>query len=477
MPSPPADRRPLAGRTLDVPSTGAAGGWAAWLLAELGATVPGAPDDTVALTDGVTEDWAGSGLVALTGRRDGPPVVPPGLAASAARGAALALDRVAGLAGLRPPGVPGHQLLGERAALVGLRRRGPSSPGGGCRLLPAADGWVAMTLARPDDRAAVPALTGSPRGCGWAAVRRWLRGQDAAGAVERAQLLGLAAAVVPRPDAPPDDQLAARGGCRPARISVTTPGPARRLGERPLVLDLSSLWAGPLCAHLLGLAGARVVKVESSARPDGTRGGPPEFYRLLHAGQESIAVDLRGSGGRALLRDLLGRADVVIESSRPRVMEQFGIVVPDLLAESPTVWVSITAYGRAGPWAHRVGYGDDTAAAAGLAVGDPGGRGLLPCGDALADPLAGLHAAAAAMACWVAGGSALVDVALRDVARATVPTSAAGAPVRRQRRGWIIDGPDGPVPVRPPVARPVSGRTHGLGADTRRLLAELGVRR
>src|SRR4029453_19173112 len=93
----------------------------------------------------------------------------------------------------------------------------------------------------------------------------------------------------------------------------------------PLVVDLSSLWAGPLCAHLLGLQGARVVKVESTGRPDGARRGPAAFFDLLHGGPRGVARDLRDPAGAACLRRLLAAADVVVEASRPRALRQLGI--------------------------------------------------------------------------------------------------------------------------------------------------------
>src|SRR5206468_643174 len=93
--------------------------------------------------------WLHSGCVALTGRADGPARVPPGDAALRAAEAAA------------PFGVDGAQLLGERAALMGLTRNGPWSAGGTCRAVRAADGWWVLSLARDDDLGAVPALVES----------------------------------------------------------------------------------------------------------------------------------------------------------------------------------------------------------------------------------------------------------------------------------------------------------------------------
>jgi hypothetical protein len=109
---------------------------------------PGRPDATA---DPVA-CWARSGVVALTGRADGPPLVPPGRAASVAGGLAA---RFAEVTGVR---VDGARLLSERAAFTGHVRHGAVSAGGACRLLPTADGWAAVSCARPDDPALLGAL-------------------------------------------------------------------------------------------------------------------------------------------------------------------------------------------------------------------------------------------------------------------------------------------------------------------------------
>ena len=136
-----------------------------------------------------------------------------------------------------------------------------------------------------------------------------------------------------------------------------------------VVVDLSALWAGPLCGDLLARAGATVVKVESTQRPDGARRGPREFFDLLNGHKRSVALDLQSHDGVRVLHDLVRRADVVIEASRPRALAQLGVDGPDLVrAGGPRVWVSITGYGRSGDAANRVAFGDDAAAAGGLVV-------------------------------------------------------------------------------------------------------------
>ena len=89
------------------------------------------------------------------------------------------------------------------------------------------------------------------------------------------------------------------------------------------------MWAGPLCARLLGLAGAEVIKVESPARPDGARSGNGEFFDWLHAGHRSLSADFGTREGRTALRALLEAADVVIEASRPRALAALGLA-PDM---------------------------------------------------------------------------------------------------------------------------------------------------
>ena len=218
----------------------------------------------------------------------------------------------------------------------------------------------------------------------------------------RARLLGLPAAALATG---PDEQLAARGQAAEVRPFVLTgkrvTGKIARTGLRPFtVIDLSSLWAGPLCGHLLTILGARVIKVESLHRPDGARHGPPEFYDLLHAGQESVALDFTSAAGRAALAGLVAVADVVIEGSRPRALRQLGIRAEEVVARgTDKCWISITAYGRTGPWANAPGFGDDAALAAGLIAFDPRTGTPAPCGDAIADPVTGVNAALVALAC------------------------------------------------------------------------------
>ena len=187
----------------------------------------------------------------------------------------------------------------------------------------------------------------------------------------------------------------------------------------PTVLDLSSLWAGPLCTHLLSVLGARVIKLESCTRPDGARDGEPRFFHRLNAGKDCVALDFSAPEVGARLLRLIDRCDIVVESSRPRALAQRGIDVDALLRARPElIWVSITGHGRGEPQGNWIGFGDDAAVAAGLCapLHRAIGRTEFP-GDAIADPLTGMRAAAWTMQRYHAGSGGLLDCSLRGSAR------------------------------------------------------------
>jgi crotonobetainyl-CoA:carnitine CoA-transferase CaiB-like acyl-CoA transferase len=378
-------------------------------------------------------DWVRSGVVALTGPATGPPLVPPGRAATYAR-------EIAARCSLP---VDGALLLSERAAFTGHRRRGAVSVGGSCRILPTADGWAAVSCARPDDPLLLGALVGAELPADpWPAVARWLGAHTGDDLVARAAPLGIAAG--------------------PLETGAERPRPPRPGRKRSvaglLVVDFSALWAGPLCAHLLGLLGANVVKVETPQRPDGARCGDAEFYRLLHAKHRSVVLDPDTAEGRRALARLVEAADIVLEASRPRALARFGLDA-EAAADTGTIWVSITAYGRN---SDRVGFGDDIAAANGLVVP---GEDNTPyfCGDAIADPLAGLVATELALSAPDNGRGALYDLPMADVVASTLDPMLPGSPV------------PGGTPVVLPRRRIASGTAPPSGAHTEELLRELGI--
>ena len=355
-------------------------------------------------------------------------------------------------------------LLGERAAIAGLERHGDVSCGGASRLFRARDGWMALTLARSDDVDLVPAWlrAGAPGDDVWATVVHEAASTPSGELLDRARILGLPAAVLPSapPEVPaaPAPLLPLPLEGRPIAGPTAAPGPP--LAEM-LVVDLGSLWAGPLCGALLAEAGARVVKVESTQRPDGARLGPEAFFDLLNGGKRSVGLDLDTPEGISVLRDLLARADVVIEASRPRALAHMGIEADALVAAGgPRVWVSITGHGRAAPHSGWVGFGDDAAVAGGLVCWY--GEQPCFCADAVADPTTGAVATAAVLDALAAGGRWVLDVAMAGVAAHLAgPTLAAGDP----------------PPPAPPRARTAPGQAPRLGQHTGAVLAELEISR
>ncbi len=397
--------------------------------------------------------WAASGAMALTGRADAPCGPPERLVEGVDR-----LGRaIGGSSGSR---LDALALLGERAALMGLWRRGAVSCGGSCRLLPTAGGaHVAVSLPRREDLEAVPAwleLDDVPptTPATWSAVSAHLARRDLEALLARAQLLGLPVARV-------GEVQSTRGrsgdGDGVVRLPLGPAAPRAVAGLR--VVDLSALWAGPLCGDLLAGAGATVVKVESAARPDGARRGPAPFFDLLNARKRSVALDFARADGRRALRRLVARADVVIEASRPRALEQLGIVASDIVRSGgPQVWVSITGYGRDEDAAGRVAFGDDAAAAGGLVVWAEGSP--LFCADAVADPLTGLTAAQASLAALAEGGRWVLDVSMAGVAAGLA--------------GPTLPAATG-LAVAEPQARTPAGQAPALGADTAAVLTEVGA--
>ena len=245
------------------------------------------------------------------------------------------------------------------------------------------------------------------------------------------------------------------------------------------MVDLSSLWAGPLCSHLLQLMGARVIKVEGLARPDGARFGPSRFFDLMNGGKESVALDLFVAYGRAQLRSLLANADIVIEASRPRALQQLGINAEEIVDEcAGLTWISITGHGREGDAANWIAFGDDAGVSAGVSefLFEPDGAPIF-CADAVADPLTGLHAALAAWAHRQDDSGGLIALSLRDVTANCIaldPPASRDAAAERKAE-WQSTLSARGMMAAPPTARKPQTSARPLGADTNSILSEFGI--
>ncbi|WP_328503555.1 CoA transferase [Streptomyces sp. NBC_00457] len=190
------------------------------------------------------------------------------------------------------------------------------------------------------------------------------------------------------------------------------------------VLDLATLFAGPLAATLLGDFGAEVIKVEHPTKPDPARGhGPAKdgvglWWKLLGRNKRTITLDLSKPGGRTTLLRLAATADVVIENFRPGTLEKWDLGWPELSAANPRlVLTRVTGFGQFGPYAHRPGFGTLAEAMSGFAAitGEPDAPPTLPP-FGLADSIAGLATSYAVMTALAArdrtGAGQVVDMAL-----------------------------------------------------------------
>jgi hypothetical protein len=313
----------------------------------------------------------------------------------------------------------GATLLCERAMLGGMTIPGRRSAGGGCRLFDALGDTIALNLTRAADRELLPALfeTDDLNTDDHEAVAARIARSDATALVTRGRSMGLAIAAGHETLASP------ASACTELVTGLHATTSTRRA---PRVVDLSALWAGPLAAHLLWLAGAEVVKVESRTRPDGMRGaGDNTFYALLNQGKASVVLDFADANDRQALLALLAGADIVIEAARPRALAQLGIDAARIVRTTPgLVWVSITGHGAVGETANWVGFGDDCGVAGGLSAALHAATGRVGfVGDAIADPLTGMLAALVAWEAWMSRRGGRFGLAMSHVVARCLATA------------------------------------------------------
>ncbi|MEU0956690.1 CoA transferase [Streptomyces niveus] len=190
------------------------------------------------------------------------------------------------------------------------------------------------------------------------------------------------------------------------------------------VLDLATLFAGPLAATMLGDFGAEVVKVEHPTRPDPSRGhGPAKdgvglWWKILGRNKRTITLDLGAPAGRDVLLRLAADADVIVENFRPGTLERWGLGWAELSAVNPRlVLARVTGFGQFGPYSHRPGFGTLAEAMSGFAAmtGEPDGPPTLPP-FGLADSIAALATAYAVMTALsgrtATGRGQVVDLAI-----------------------------------------------------------------
>lgn len=173
------------------------------------------------------------------------------------------------------------------------------------------------------------------------------------------------------------------------------------------VLDLSRVFAGPLCGQVLADFGADVIKVEHPGRGDDTRDwgmriGKTEttYYNSMNRNKRSITVDLQTPEGVKIIRDLLPQCDVVVQNFKTGGAEKLGLGYEQLKAIKPDlIYCSVSGYDSSGPEAKRPGYDLVIQAEAGLmAINGEASQPPLKFGVAAVDMMTGMYAAQAVLA-------------------------------------------------------------------------------
>src|SRR5690606_20701576 len=166
------------------------------------------------------------------------------------------------------------------------------------------------------------------------------------------------------------------------------------------VLDVATLFAGPLAATTLADYGAEVIKIEhpngDPVRNHGAqRDGVGLWWKLLGRNKKAVTLYLGSPEGQAIFREMVADADVVIENFRPGTLERWGLGYDELRAINPGIVLTrVTGFGQIGPYAKRPGFGTLAEAMSGFAAitGEPDGPPMLPP-FGLADGIAALATA------------------------------------------------------------------------------------
>ncbi len=362
-------------------------------------------------------------------------------------------------------GAAGLALTGDKVMRRGVNRFTPTFPGG---IYQASDGWIGVTALTPPQWTALCDMIGQPELARDPASLVTLQRLNAADAFDRVLIpafktrpaaywlmegQGRRIPLAPVPDlaalpgtphwqgrgsfAPVPGTASAVGPTQPFRIepSPAVPSAAREPGTAPdlplrgvRVLDLTMGWAGPLATRHFADLGADIVKVESCTHFDWWRafdgpmdGDPPPYetrpsFLMVNRNKRGITLDLKTDAGKALVRRLAARADIMIENYAPGTLDKLGIGPKALAGATPgLIGISMGAFGAAGPWSGFRAYGSTVEQASGLPFvnGEPDDPPTMQH-VAYGDPIGGLYGA---VACLVAlygrrhgRGGAVIDL-------------------------------------------------------------------
>lgn len=208
----------------------------------------------------------------------------------------------------------------------------------------------------------------------------------------------------------------------------------QRIGalEGILVLDLTRVLAGPFCTMMLADMGAEVLKIEEAGKGADERqmgpffNGESAYYMNLNRNKKGISLNLKSPRGKEIFKELVKKADVVVENYRPGTMNKLGLGYEELQAVNPgIIYAAVSGFGQYGPYAKRPGYDIISQAMSGLmsTTGWPGGQPTRT-GTAMGDVLGGLSVTIGILAALQnrhhTGRGQIVDVALVDSAVASL---------------------------------------------------------
>ena len=196
--------------------------------------------------------------------------------------------------------------------------------------------------------------------------------------------------------------------------------------EGIMVLDLTNNLAGPIATAMMADFGAEVIKVEKPVFGDDSRawpvqiGGTSSLFVQANRGKKSIVLDFKSKSDMEILRKLIKKTDVLVESFKPGVMSKINLTYDDLCKLNPSIIMcSVSAYGQTGPYRDRPGYDLIAQAMSGVMsfTGDPDGPPM-KLGPAVADNTAAYHAFGAISAALFhrcrTGEGQFIDVSLLE---------------------------------------------------------------
>lgn len=151
------------------------------------------------------------------------------------------------------------------------------------------------------------------------------------------------------------------------------------------VIEMGTLLAGPFCGQLMGDFGAEVIKVEPPGKGDPMREWGQEkshgmslWWPVIARNKKSVTLNLREQAGQEIVRELIGKADFLLENFRPGTMERWNLSYDELRKINPgLIMIRVSGFGQTGPYSKRAGFG---------AVGESMGGLRYVCGDPSAPP-------------------------------------------------------------------------------------------